>query len=164
MLEHLSAGDLHELEALPAFSGMRLPERIHLLDNEWRAIHVGDVAANAKKAFVVFVAATACEITACSFVSAADVVGDNTDYNDYTLYDGDPAAANAIGTVSTETTGGTDGSTAYVLDSLGTLSATHRILAAGEVVVFEIDATPAAGKAVVDMTVLLKVVPVDGGE
>ena len=164
-LNHLSVADLHELESIPPFSEMRVPERLHLLDNEYRIVHLGDVGIGVSEQYIVFVAATKCEITACSFVSAADVAGGDTNYNVYTLYDGDPASANAIGTVNTKTTGGTDGSAKFVADSLGALDATHRILDEGDVVAFKVDEdTGGTGLALTDLTLLLRIVPVDGGE
>ena len=164
-LNHLTVPDLHELESIPPFSELRVPERLHMLDNEWRVIHCGDVAQGTSERFILFVAATKCEIVACSIISAADVAGNDTNYNVYELYDGDPATANLIGSVHTKATAGTNGSSKLVADTLGTMDAVHRILAAGDVVAILIDEdTGGTGLAMTDVSVMLKVVPVDGGE
>ena len=165
MLAHLSVADLHELESIPPFSELRVPERLHLLDKEYRCVLAPDVAIGVSEIHPIFVAPVACVLTYAGLVPSLAIVGDDTNYATFELYDGAPATANLIASVTTKDTGGTGDVAVGVLTSLGTLDATHKILAAGDVLCIKNDQdTGGSGLATGDMMYVFKIVPVDGGE
>ena len=165
-LSHLSVGDQHELEALPGgASEMRLPERLRLLDSEYRCVLAPDVAIGVSEVHPIFVAPCKCELTYAGFIPSAAITANDTNYAIIELYDGEPSAANVIASAQTKITAGTGDIAACALESLGTLDATHKILEAGDVLCIKNDQdTGGAGIAMADTLYVFKVVPVDGGE
>lgn len=94
-------------------------------------------AVSATTSQVAFVAPTAGSLNAAKIVTKDAVVANDTDYWTFTLTNLGAAGAGTdkIVEMTTEATGGT-GLAAYTPLSLGTLDETHKVLAAGDVVLF----------------------------
>ena len=98
-------------------------------------VPLGTVSATTSQ--VAFVAPTAGSLNAAKIVTKNAVAASDTDYWTFTLTDlGDDGTGTAkIVEMTTEAADGT-GLEAYVALDLGTLNATHKVLAAGDVVLF----------------------------
>ncbi len=107
-----------------------------------RAIIVPLGTVSATTSQVAFVAPTAGSLNAAKIVTKNAVAASDTDYWTFTLTDlGDDGTGTAkIVEMTTEAADGT-GLEAYVALDLGTLNATHKVLAAGDVVLFTATAT-----------------------
>lgn len=126
-----------------------------------RAIIVPLGAVSATTSQVAFVAPTAGSLNAAKIVTKDAVVANDTDYWTFTLTDLGAAGAGTdkIVEMTTEATGGT-GLEAYIALSLGTLSETHKVLAAGDVVLFT--ATKAASAtALANAALMLEFLPAE---
>lgn len=90
---------------------------------------------NATTTFTVFVAPAAGTLNACKLVSTAACAASDTDYWTATLYDrgATGAGTDKIAEKTTKTTGGA-AVVAKVPWDLGTMSATHKVMAGGEAV------------------------------
>lgn len=126
-----------------------------------RAIIVPLGAVSATTSQVVFVAPTAGTLNAAKIVTKDAVTADDTNYWTFALTDLGAAGegTDKIVEMTTEETGGT-GLAAYVALSLGTLNATHKVLAAGDVVLFT--ATKAASAtALANAAIMLEFLPAE---
>jgi predicted RecA/RadA family phage recombinase len=115
-------------------------------------VPLGTVSATTSQ--VAFVAPTAGSLNAAKIVTKDAVAADDTDYWTFALTNKGAAGADTdkIVEMTTEATGGT-GLAAYTPLSLGTLSATHKVLAAGDVVLFT--ATKSADATALDEAALM---------
>ena len=104
------------------------------------AIPLGAVAATTS--FCVFIAPCAGAISKCQLVTKDAIAANDTNYWTVTLYDkgSDGSASNKIAEKTTKVTGGT-GFAAYDAWDIGTLDTTHRVLAAGDVVLLTLTKT-----------------------
>lgn len=126
-----------------------------------RAVIVPLGAVSATTSQVVFVAPTAGTLNAAKIVTKDAVTADDTNYWTFALTDLGAAGegTDKIVEMTTKATGGT-GLAAYVALSLGTLNATHKVLAAGDVVLFT--ATKAASAiALANAAIMLEFLPVE---
>jgi len=122
-------------------------------------VPLGDVSADTS--IVAFVAPTNGALNAAKIVTKDAVAAHDTDYWTFTLTDlgDDGTGTDKIVEMTTEATGGT-GLEAYIALSLGTLSEPHKVLAAGDVVLFT--ATKAAGAAeLTEATLMLEFLPAE---
>jgi len=122
-------------------------------------VPLGDVSGNTS--IVAFVAPTNGALNAAKIVTKDAVAAHDTDYWTFALTNKGAAGAGTdkIVEMTTEATGGT-GLEAYTALSLGTLSTTHKDLAAGDVVLFT--ATKAAGAAdLTEATLMLEFLPAE---
>lgn len=106
-------------------------------------IPLGAVSATTTQ--VVFVAPTAGSLAAAKLVTKNAIVANDTNYWTATLYDKGAAGAGTDKIVekTTQATGGA-GLAAYTAYDLGTLDATHKVLAAGDVVALTLTKTESA--------------------
>ena len=126
-----------------------------------RAIIVPLGAVSATTSQVAFVAPTAGSLNAAKIVTKVAVVANDTDYWTFTLTNLGAAGAGTdkIVEMTTEATGGT-GLAAYTPLSLGTLDETHKVLAAGDVVLFT--ATKSAdATALAEAALMLEFLPAE---
>ena len=103
-------------------------------------VPLGDVSATTS--IVAFVAPTNGALNAAKIVTKDAVAADDAKYWTFTLTDlgGDGTGTDKIVEMTTKATGGT-GLAAYTALSLGTLDEAHKVLAAGDVVLFTATAT-----------------------
>lgn len=100
-----------------------------------RIITVPLGAVNATTSFIAFIAPTAGSLNKCMLATKDAIAADDTNYWTIALTDkgADGSASNAIASKTTKVTGGT-AFVAYDMWDIGALSATHKVLAAGDVV------------------------------
>jgi hypothetical protein len=104
------------------------------LKTEVALLPLGAVAATTS--LIAFIAPRACALVKASIITKDAITADNTDYWTFLLQDrGTGAGTDTIVTSNTTITSGS-GLSAYTPRDLGALSDTHKILAAGDVVLF----------------------------
>jgi predicted RecA/RadA family phage recombinase len=122
-------------------------------------VPLGAVAATTSQ--VAFVAPTAGSLNAAKIVTKNAVAASDTDYWTFTLTDlgDDGTGTDKIVEKTTKATGGS-GLAAYTPLDLGTLSATHKVLAAGDVVLFTATQS-ASATALAEAAIMLEFLPAE---
>lgn len=118
-------------------------------------------AVSATTSIVAFVAPTNGALDAAMIVTKDAVTANDTNYWTFTLTDKGAAGAGTdkIVEITTKATGGS-GLAAYTPLSLGTLDATHKVLAAGDVVLFTMTKA-ASATALADASLMLEFLPAE---
>ncbi len=116
-------------------------------------------AVSATTSFCVFIAPVAGVLNQCKLVTKNAIAANDTNYWTVTLYDkgSDGSASNKIAEKTTKATGG-EGFGAYDAWGIGVLNATHKALAAGDVVVLTLTASGSA-TAFAEAAVMLEFLP-----
>ena len=122
-------------------------------------VPLGTVAATTSQ--VAFVAPTAGSLNAAKIVTKNAVAASDTDYWTFTLTDlgDDGTGTDKIVEKTTKATGGS-GLAAYTPLDLGTLSTTHKVLAAGDVVLFTATQS-ASATALAEAAIMLEFLPAE---
>jgi predicted RecA/RadA family phage recombinase len=122
-------------------------------------VPLGAVAATTSQ--VAFVAPTAGSLNAAKIVTKNAVAANDTNYWTFTLTDlgDDGTGTDKIVEKTTKATGGS-GLAAYTPLDLGTLSATHKVLAAGDVVLFTATQS-ASATALAEAAIMLEFLPAE---
>jgi len=120
------------------------PEKLSTVANS-RPVIIPLGAVAATKSQVAFVAPTAGVLAAAKIVNKTAITANDTDYWTFALVDKGSAGTGTdkIVELNTKATGGS-ALVAYVALSLGTLNATHKVLAAGDVVLLTITKSASA--------------------
>ncbi len=130
--------------ALTVAPGAVTPGKLSAAGNS-RVVSVPLGAVAATTSFIAFVAPVAGSLNKCYLVTKDAIAANDTDYWTVSLVDKGAAGAgiDAIATKDTKATGGT-AFAAYTAWDIGTLSATHKVLAAGDVVLLTLTKAGAA--------------------
>ena len=110
--------------------------------------------------FTVFIAPVAGSLNKCQLVTKNAIAANNTNYWTVTLTDKGAAGtgADVIATKTTKEAGG-EGFTGYKAWDIGTLSTTHKTLAAGDVVTLTLTRATADATAFAEAAVMLEFLP-----
>ena len=134
-LSHLGTALTPSATELNKMTGVTLTTgQLNKATNLTTVLPLGAVSATAS--FCVFIAPAAGSLNACQLVTKDAIAANDTDYWTITLTDkgATGVGTDTIATKHTQATGGL-GFAAYDAWDIGALSATHKVLAAGDVVV-----------------------------